>query len=401
MLVRETLILALVIMTITICDVSYDMYIPSLPHIGAYFGVPHTVVQLTVSLNLLGGSLSGLVYGPVSDHYGRRPVMLCGIAIFLLSSIGCCFALNMGVLIALRFLQGLGAGVAGVVGYAIINDVYTGEDAARNLSIVNMVVSLSPVAGPIIGSYAIAWGYGWQLLFVIVALSAIVLLLTLFICLPETTKSRQTHLSCRSVVTEYAALFKNCKFLGYACIQGLTIMWVWASLANLPFVFIEGMDLPVRHYGYLVAISVVAYICGTFVNRQLLGRARMRWIIVMGLVLVMVPDIVVIICSYLLPELLNPWFIELIWVPSSFGVAFVTINSVATAFSEVSNKGVASAFILCEQTVFGAAGIYIVGKFYNGTVVPVAILPIVCCITCGLILCLLTKCDKKLKEASS
>ncbi|KJV64413.1 drug resistance transporter, Bcr/CflA subfamily protein [Anaplasma phagocytophilum str. ApMUC09] len=391
LVLRETVVLFLVIMSITICDISYDMYAPGLPQIGAFFGVAQTIVQLTVSMNLLGGALSGLIYGPLSDHYGRRSVMLWGIAIFVIASIGCCFAWSIGVLIVLRFLQGLGAGVAGVVGFAIVNDMYVGEAAAKNLSIVNMVVSLSPAVGPIMGSYIVSLGYGWRLLFVLVSMISVLLLLALIFGLTETIQNRREKLSLSSILAEYGALFRNYRFLCFALVQSLTIMWVWASMANLPFVFIEGMHLPVEYYGYLVAMSVVSYIAGTIVNRRLIGKLGMMRMIVLGLLSVMIPDVIVIICHYAFPAFLTPLFIEMIWLPSSFGIAFITSNSVAIAFGEVKDKGAASAFISFGQTIFGACGIYIVGKFYNGTIVPVSVLPIVCCLLGMSIIWLLTK----------
>ncbi|MFV9839107.1 MAG: Bcr/CflA family efflux MFS transporter, partial [Aaplasma endosymbiont of Hyalomma asiaticum] len=317
-MLRETVILALVIMAIAICDISYDMYAAGLPTIGAYFAVPQTVVQLTISLNLVGGSVAGIIYGPLSDHYGRRPVMLTGITIFMLASIGCCFANTIGALIALRFIQGLGAGVAGVVGFAVVNDMYTGEESAKRLSIVNMVVSFSPVVGPIVGSYILSCGYEWRVLFVLVSIIAVVLLITLAYGFVETIQNKRGKLSLSSIVSEYVSLFKNYRFLSFALIQSLTIMWVWASMANLPFVFIEGMNLPVKYYGYLVAISVLSYMGGAFANRRLMGKFGLRRMITMGLALVIIPDSIVIACHYKLPEYISPLMIETIWVPSSF-----------------------------------------------------------------------------------
>ncbi|MEH0831589.1 multidrug effflux MFS transporter [Anaplasma bovis] len=367
--------LIVVISAILVCDISYDMYAPSLPEMCSYFGVSQTIVQLTVSMNLFGSSVSGLFYGPLSDYHGRKPMMLLGILLFAIASVGCCFANNVIVLIIFRFIQGMGAGVAGVVGYAIVNDVYSGEESAKNLSFVNMVVALSPAIGPVIGSYVIAMGYGWRLIFVFMALGAagLLLMLTLF---KETIQNRLTKLDTVSVIKGYVALLKNGRFLSFALIQSLTIMWVWSSLANLPFIFMEGMHFPVKDYGYLVTISVISYIIGTFVNRRLVGRVSIRNMIITGLVLIIIPDVIVIICHPLYA--LTPLIIELIWVPSSFGIAFVTSNSMALAFKEVDDKGTASAFLVFIQTVLGAFGIYVAGRFYNGTVIPVTILPIVC-----------------------
>lgn len=376
---HKTVILGLVIISIFVCDVAYDMYSPGLPQIGSFFGVPQTIVQFTVSLNLLGGALSGLVYGPLSDRYGRRPVLLTGVTIFVLASIGCCFAQSISALIVLRFLQGLGTGAAGVVGYATVNDMYPGESSAKSLSMVNMLVAFSPVLGPIIGSYVLEWGFGWRFLFAIITIMSGVLLFALTLWFTETLQEKKARFLPRSIATEYIALFRNRGFLGYSLIQSLTIMWIWASMAGLPFVFIEGMNLPVKYYGYLVAISVTAYIAGTFANRWLIGKLSLPTLITIGLVSVIMCDTSVAVCYHLKREFVTPLFIELIWIPSSFAIAFITANSMASAFSHVADKGAASSFIVFWQTIFGAVGIYIVSKLYNGSILPIALMAIICC----------------------
>lgn len=376
---HKAVTLTLIIISIFICDVAYDMYAPGLPQIGAFFRVPQTIVQFTVSLNLLGSALSGLVYGPLSDHYGRRPALLVGMSIFVLASVGCCLAQSIGSLVAFRFLQGLGTGAAGVVGYAVVNDMYSGEGSAKSLSIVNMLAAFSPVLGPIIGSYVLAWGYGWRFLFIIIALMAGVLFVALIFCFKETIQEKKAKLSCRSIMLEYSALFKNRKFLGFSLIQSLTIMWLWASMAGLPFVFIEGMNLPIKYYGYLISISMVSYIAGTFVNRWLIGKLSLPGLITMGLATVIVCDTTVAICYYMKQSLVSPLFIEILWIPSSFAIAFIISNNMASAFSYASDKGAASSFIVFWQTMFGAVGIYIVSKLYDGSILPIAILAVVCC----------------------
>ncbi|QJC27277.1 multidrug resistance protein MdtL [Anaplasma platys] len=392
---RKVVILGLVVASIFICDVAYDMYAPVLPQISSFFGVPQTIVQFTVSLNLLGGALSGLVYGPLSDRYGRRPVLLSGVAIFVLASIGCCFAQSIGALIVLRFFQGLGTGAAGVVGYATVNDMYPGESSAKSLSIVNMLVAFSPVLGPIIGSYMLAWGFGWRFLFAIITVMAGGLLLVLMLWFTETIKEKKATLTSRAIVLEYIALFKNRRFLGFSLIQSLTIMWIWASVAGLPFVFIEGMNLPVKYYGYLVAISVTAYIVGTFANRWLMERFSLPTLITIGLIAVVICDSSVAICYHIERELVSPLFIELIWVPSSFAIAFITANSMASAFANTPDKGVASSFIVFWQTIFGAAGIYIVSRLYDGSILPIAAMAIICC--CIGLVVIRVMCLKRLK----
>ncbi|QXK91727.1 multidrug effflux MFS transporter [Neoehrlichia mikurensis] len=380
MQVLKKVILILVVMTITICDMSCDIYTPSLPKISDFFNVKHAIAQLTVSLNLIGGSLSGLLYGPLSDYYGRRPIMLIGIAIFGLASIGCCFVNNIVMLIIMRLIQGCGAGVAGVIGYAVINDMFSGsEECAKNISYVNMAIAFSPAIGPILGSSIISHGYDWNVLFMVISVLSVILFIFLYIYLKETIVTwHKDSLNFYYVVKKYVNLMVNMRFLGFALIYSLTIMWVWASIVNLPFVFIKSMNLPIGNYGYLIAIHVISYVIGTIINQRLVERVGMNRMLIMGLLLDFIPDIIVVIFHYAIK--LTPLLIELIWIPSGIGIAFTISNSMASAFKEIQDSGTGSAFIVFLQTFFGALGIYIVECFSDGTIIAIAILPIICSI---------------------
>ena len=393
-------ILMLVIAVIVMCDLSSDIYLPGLPKISEFFGVDHTVAQLTISLNLVGISISGLLYGPLSDHYGRKPIMLLGVGIFVIASIMCCFVNNIAMLITMRFVQGFGAGVAGVVGYAIIKDMYSGNECAKNISIVNIAVAFSPVLAPILGSAIIAQGYHWNMLFIIIALISVVVLMCLVFFLKETTKVQvvTSNISCLSVIKKYRDLVLNVRFCGFALIQSFTIMWIWSCVANLPFVFVKDMGVPIAYYGYFVAINVAAYIVGSIINRKFVDKFGISNMLFLGLVLTTLSDLSVFVL-YQVAEI-TPLLAEIMWIPSGVGIAFILGNNMTAAFSEIKEPGIGSAFILFLQTIFGALGIYILGCFYNGTLVPVVLFPIICSIICIVIYVILRVTDKNDKFES-
>lgn len=163
----QNIISLIIILSVAIVDMATDLYSVALPNIANYFKVEGSVVQLTISLNLVGFAVSGLIYGPLSDHYGRRPMMLIGMTIFTLASVMCYIADSIMLLILIRFIQGVGAGVAGVVGYAAIRDMYSGSEYSRVISKLNMVVAFSPGIAPVVGSYIISHGYSWKFLFLL------------------------------------------------------------------------------------------------------------------------------------------------------------------------------------------------------------------------------------------
>ena len=133
--------------------ISTDLYLPSLPAIGAAFGVDAGEVQLTLSVFLAGFACSQLVYGPLADRFGRRPVMLAGLALYSAATVICMVATSIDVLILARFLQAIGACVGPVLGRAVVRDVYGREGAAQVLSYMGMAMALAPAFGPIIGGY--------------------------------------------------------------------------------------------------------------------------------------------------------------------------------------------------------------------------------------------------------
>ena len=141
--------------------ISTDLYLPSLPAIGAGFAADISQVQLTLSVFLVGFAVSQAVYGPLSDRFGRRPVLLGGLSIYLIASLACMTAPGIGSLIAWRFVQALGACTGVVLGRAIVRDVYGREGAARMLSYMGMAMALAPALGPILGGYLQVW-FGWR-----------------------------------------------------------------------------------------------------------------------------------------------------------------------------------------------------------------------------------------------
>ncbi len=150
---------------------SIDMYLPSLPAIAADLGASDAQVQRSISGFLVGFCVGMLFYGPLSDRFGRRPVLLAGIALYLFSSLACALADSAGQLVLLRVLQALGGGAASVLARAMVRDLYPLGEAARMLALMHMVTMLAPLAAPLLGGYLMLWA-GWRALFVVLALFA-------------------------------------------------------------------------------------------------------------------------------------------------------------------------------------------------------------------------------------
>ncbi|PBQ28274.1 MULTISPECIES: Bcr/CflA family efflux MFS transporter [Wolbachia] len=378
------------ILSVAVVDMATDLYSVALPSIANYFKVKGNIAQLTISLNLVGVAISGLIYGPLSDYYGRRLIMLIGMAIFTLASIVCCIADNIILLILIRFIQGAGAGVAGVVGYAAIRDMYSGSEYSRVISKLNMVVALSPGIAPVVGSYIISHGYSWKFLFFIISLAAIIMLIFIYLKLQETLTVNKSKASI-NIFKQYILIFKNYRFLGFSAIHGLTFMWLWAYIANYPFIF-ESMGIEVQYFGYLISIIVIFYVIGTLINRRYVPKIGVSKMLIIGLVLPIISDGLLVYFYFM--NKLNVLILQVLWIPSNIGLALVISNNVTSALETVKSIGLGSAVLSFCNMMFGAVGIYIVGKFFSYGILPNLLLTVVCSIIAILIYSLLKYTEK-------
>ncbi|WP_339045444.1 multidrug effflux MFS transporter [Candidatus Mesenet endosymbiont of Agriotes lineatus] len=386
----KNIISILVILSITIVDTSIDIYVSALPKIAEYFKAQDSTVQLTISLYLVGFAISGLIYGPLSDYYGRRKVMLVGMAIFALASVICSLAQSIIYLILIRFIQGFGAGVAGVVGYAAIKDMYSGYECSRVISKLNMIVALSPAVAPIIGSNIVSYGYSWRFLFIIISVLSILIFLLLYLKFKEPiNKLRcETDLLC-NILKRYIEIFKYYRFLGFIIINSLTFMWVWAYVGNLPFILIKSMNISTKGYGYFIAIIVTSYVVGSAINRKCVEKVGIKNMLLIGLLLPLISDLSLFFLYYQIN--LTVIIMMSFWIVSNIGLALVMSNNATSALSEIQEYGLGSALLTFMQMTFGSIGMSIIGYFNknNSSIVPNLLLTIACSIVAIVIYLLL------------
>jgi DHA1 family bicyclomycin/chloramphenicol resistance-like MFS transporter len=249
--------------------ISTDLYLPSLPAIGRAFASDTTEVQLTLSVFLAGFAASQVVYGPLSDRYGRRPVLIVGLGLYVSASLACVAAPNIGLLITARFIQALGACAGVVLGRAVVRDVYGRERAAKALSYMSMAMALAPALGPILGGYLQVW-FGWRANFMVLAGFGASCLLGVFLLLPETNPSRDPAATrVTQMLRNYLALARDPVYLGYVLVGAFAYGGIFAFISGSSFVLIEGLGLSPDRYGLCFAAVVVGYMIGTFASGRL------------------------------------------------------------------------------------------------------------------------------------
>ena len=194
-----------------------DMYLPALPSIGQSLGASVNAVQASLMAFFISLGIGQIIYGPVSDMVGRKPPLYFGLILFGVGSVGCALAPDIDTLVALRFVQGLGACAGMVVPRAVVRDLHTGHDAARLISLLMLVFSVSPILAPLTGSFLIEWA-GWRSVFWAVTLAAVLGLVLLATSLPETRPpAARLESSVGSALAAYGQLLRHRHFMKCRC----------------------------------------------------------------------------------------------------------------------------------------------------------------------------------------
>lgn len=252
--------------------VTVDMYLPSLPTVAAEFGTTDAAVQLTISAVLVGAALGQLVVGPLSDRFGRRVPALAGIALHVIASLLCVLTPSIGVLIALRVVQGVGTSAAMITAMAVIRDRLTGGPAARVISRLMLVIGVAPLLAPTIGGL-IAGVAGWRAVFGALALFGVALGVVVWRWLPETlAPQRRTTAGVGSALRGYRALLGDRHFVALAVIPGLVMGALFSYVAGSPFVLQIGYGLSEQQFALVFALNGIALVIGSQVNAALVHR---------------------------------------------------------------------------------------------------------------------------------
>jgi DHA1 family bicyclomycin/chloramphenicol resistance-like MFS transporter len=249
-----------------------DMYLPSLPSIGADLHASSGETQGTVAAFLTGMAFGQFLYGPASDRLGRRPPILVGIAIFTLASAACALASSAPLLIAGRFVQALGACSGAVVARAVVRDRFSHVETARMLSLLMLIMGLAPILAPLLGGALLTLG-GWRLNFWVMAAFGVLLGISAFLRMNE-SRSAETAAHARSEhpFRAYIALLQEPRLVGYALAGALNGACLFTYISASPELVIQTYHIPPQAFGWVFGANAVGVIGANQVNRYLLRR---------------------------------------------------------------------------------------------------------------------------------
>jgi DHA1 family bicyclomycin/chloramphenicol resistance-like MFS transporter len=348
------------------------MYLPALPQIGSSLGAQVGAVQASLTAFFLSLGVGQLLYGPVSDMVGRKPPLYFGLAVFAVASVGCALATSIETLVVLRFIQGLGAAAAMAVPRAIVRDLHTGHAAARMMSLLMLVFSVSPILAPLAGSGVIAIS-SWRGVFWVVALASVIGLVAVFTSLRE-TRDAQARLdsSVAGALRAYGVLLRDGHYLGLVFIGGCSLAGFFVYLAGSPFVLINHYGLSSTQYSLAFALNAIAFIgAAQFTGwlGQRFGMVRVVKAAASAAGLVMVA----LLMYYLLGgERLSVLLVLYFGCSLLMGLVIPT-TSVLALEEHGAIAGTASALLGTLQMLSGAAAMQIVGLFSTGEPLPMVV----------------------------
>lgn len=330
--------------TFSVCilvPISIDIFFAALPAISQHF--PGENVSLILSMTLLGLASSQLFYGPLLDRFGRRPVLICGLWVYTLSSIVIMITDSFNLFVAARFFQAFG-GCSGVVAVlAIARDTYTKDKLVYATSLIMSIIGISPIIAPLIGSFLTSF-FNWRASFVLLFILGCIYTLLIQICFKETLLNKNLEaMQLKKIVHNYWQLIKNQNFLVYCFLNGFSYSILFSYLILSPFFIIEQLHFSVITYGWIVALNAVAIIIMARIAPKIVEKITLLKTITLGFFLITLAGILMAVFNAYLTTTIYTFMLPMFLMMIGAGIIRPTVSASAMQNAPVAIAGSAAA----------------------------------------------------------
>jgi DHA1 family 2-module integral membrane pump EmrD-like MFS transporter len=370
--------ISLMLLLVTILgQASIALYLPSLPSIMQNLGVSANQVKQTVTIFILGFGLSTVIYGPLSDRYGRKIIMLIGIIIACFGYIAALFSATISSLMLARLIQGLGCGALLVGARSSTRDVFSGRELASSASYLSMGFAIGFGFSPSIGGF-LSYNFGWRSNFIFLLIIALIIFFIILLLMPETMKDKERHLTfkffLKKTFIDYKSILKHFRFLKLLLAGLFAYSVVVAYNIMTPFLIQHGFKISATNYGYLGLLIGLPYYCGSIFNKNLVLKLGIEPVFILGYILIIFAGLAMLILNIVAKP--NLFYVIIPMMIATFGQAFIFSNTLSAALEEFPAKigGKASAVFSSVQMIMVSVISAIMAFFSDETPLSLALI---------------------------
>lgn len=364
--------LVLLTVLIGLPRITLDMHLPALPAMADDFHASDSQLQLTLTLYALGSAISLLISGPLTDRFGRRPVLLSGLCVYAVATVACALADSIGVLIVARLFQALGGCCTTVIGRVIVRDYFDRDEQARLLGLISMAMAISPMAAPVLGSLMLPFIH-WRGLFIVLAVIGVALCLVVFRRLPETRPPEVAAAPPSNLLRLYGQLLRDRYFLRYSLAIGCVYSTYFPFISESSALLQRGFHLSATAYALVFAATISGYMLGANLFRRLVLRVEADQLISAAIGLNVLGCVMLAGATVALPQAWLAIVLPMVVIMVSVGMVIPACQlSVLQPYGAIA--GTASGLFFFIQMFLTAMSSWATGWLSDGTSQPLVIM---------------------------
>lgn len=360
----------------SLAPLSTDMYLPALSHVEQSFKTDSFLAQLSLASFFIGFAFGQLIYGPISDVFGRKKPILVGVLLFIISSFLCVIIDNIFGFITFRFFEALGGCAGVVVARAIVNDLFELKEAAGIYALMMIFSSLAPMISPTFGGVLLQY-FSWESIFITLFLLGVLLFLMVLFGLKESApKLEKQKFSYKETLENYKLVFKDKIFLVYVFSAAFALCAMFAYITGSSFVFTQSFDLSEQAFGVLFGINALGFVIFANINAKLVQKFDSEKILARALVVMFISTLILLVNAFLNP---NFWLFEISLFISIAMLGFIAPNTTTLAMARFKeHSGTASAVLGTSQFALAGFISFGVGALNANTPLILAIVMCIC-----------------------